>query len=67
MKKNQEFLQQWRNSNHGQISKEIMKMKDDLVRLKVSISLQKDKKTNQVKELRKKIARLETVNHEVRP
>ncbi len=64
MQKHQQQLTELRKKSRSSLFQERRVQQDQLTKLRIAVSLQKEKNVSQIKLLRKSIARLETVLHE---
>ncbi len=64
MKKTMQLMSELRKKSHADLVKDLKKHQDELVLLKVRLSLQKEKNNSLVRKARVAIARIETVLHE---
>lgn len=64
MKKNTQYMQEIHKKSHQDLTKDLVKHQDELVLLKVRLSLQKEKNSSLVRKTRKTIARIETALHQ---
>ena len=65
MKKIKEQLSELRKKTTPELRKELIKAENELVKVSIAISLQKEKNTSKMRTLRKNIARLKTLMNEV--
>lgn len=64
MKKIQQQLAEWRKKSASELTSEIRHAEEELARLRINVSLQKEKKTSSIRVARKTIARLATIEQE---
>lgn len=64
MKKNQNQVAEWRKKSKESLITERKELQAELIKTRVSLSLQKEKNSSLVKKLRRSIARIETIIRE---